>query len=112
MASSLTRLVAAQKKNRPPTTKNVTRLAMVRRFISWFCFSSALPCASRVLLAGDGPHVHLGEFQGNGLGQGVDELVQEVDHGAQLLGLGSGHAEDGIDLLDLLVDVLVKLVED
>src|SRR5207248_9198113 len=111
MAETLTRLVAAQKKNRPPTTKNVTRLAIVRLFISRSCFPSALSRASRVLLTGDGPHVDLGELQGNGLGQGVDELVEEVDDGAQLLCLGSGHGEDAVDLLDLLVDVLVVLVQ-
>src|SRR6266550_4566157 len=112
MAETFTRRVAAQKKNRPPTRKNVTRLAIVLLFMSRSYFPSALPRASRVLLTGDGPHVDLGELQGDGLGQGVDELVEEVDDGAQLLGLGGGDGEDGVDLLDLAVEVAVIAVED
>src|SRR5438552_17727171 len=111
MAETFTRRVAAQKKNRPPTRKNVTRLAIVLLFMSRSYFPSALPRASRILLAGDGPHVDLGELQRDGLGQGVDELVEEVDHRAQLLGLGGGYGEDAVDLLDLGVEVLVVLVE-
>src|SRR3954447_2332857 len=109
MASSFNRLVAAHAMNRPPTTKNVTKFAMVRLFMSRPRQTGR--GTARVLGARDGPHVDLGELERDGLGEGVDELVQEVDDRAQLLGLGRRHGEDGVDLLDLPVEVGAVLVE-
>src|SRR5438552_17111456 len=96
----------------PPTTTKVTRLATMRLFMTrppsaasdepfaaarreprlshWFARcarsprrSEAVGRAAGVVQAGNGPHVDLGELHRDGLGQGIGELVEEVDQSAQ-----------------------------